>query len=185
MRIIGGKHRGRRLTAPPGRDLRPTADRIREALFNILAHGSGGDPFHLLGARVLDAFAGTGAIGLEALSRGADHASFIDTDPTACRKNIEQLGETANTTVLRRDCLSPPNAAQPCGLVFMDPPYRSGLAGPALTALDGAGWIDEDAVCVIELAAKESLDLPPNYGIFDERRYGTTGILLARRRNAS
>lgn len=184
MRIVAGKHRGRTIAAPPGDALRPTADRVRESVFNILVHGGerlGRDA--VTGARVLDAFAGTGAMGLEALSRGAAHATLMDSDLTAldcCRTNVRTLGEQANATVLGSDCLSPVRAAAPCSLIFLDPPYRSGLASAALEALDRAGWIAPGAICVVELAAREAFAPPPQAAIVDERRYGAARIVLLR-----
>src|ERR1700751_6016617 len=132
MRIVAGRHRGRRLLAPPGETVRPTSDRAREALFNILSHGqlaAEGIPF--AGAAVLDAFAGTGALGLEALSRGAAEAAFIERDPEALatlRQNIAALGEDFHSRVVPGDATRPPRAPLACALVFLDPPYRSGVA---------------------------------------------------------
>ena len=145
LRIVGGVHRGRRLTAPPGETVRPTSDRAREALFNILSHGSfaaGGLPF--AGRPVLDAFAGTGALGLEALSRGASAAVFIENGRDALatlRRNIAALGEEDRAHIVAADATRPARAAMVCAAAFLDPPYRSGLAGPALSALAGAGWL--------------------------------------------
>ena len=145
MRIVAGSHRGRRLLAPPGETVRPTSDRAREALFNILSHGqlaAGGVPF--ADAAVLDAFAGTGALGLEALSRGAAAAMFIEQDREALavlRKNIAALGEGARAQIVPGDATRPPRAMARCAVAFLDPPYRSGLAAPALAALDAAGWL--------------------------------------------
>ena len=145
MRIVGGSHRGRPLIAPPGDAVRPTSDRAREALFNILSHGE----FAAAGiafaeAAVLDAFAGTGAFGLEALSRGASEAVFIENDRealAALRRNIADLGETARSRVIAGDATRPPRAPIACAVAFLDPPYASGLAVPALTALAAAGWL--------------------------------------------
>ena len=151
MRIVAGRHRGRRLLAPPGETVRPTSDRAREALFNILSHGqlaAEGIPF--AGAAVLDAFAGTGALGLEALSRGAAEAAFIEQDREALatlRRNIAALGEGGRARIVPGDATRPPRAPSACALAFLDPPYRSGLAGAALTALDAAGWLDAGCAC--------------------------------------
>lgn len=186
MRIVGGRHRGRPLKAPGGRDLRPTSDRAREAVFNILGHGAAG--IDLDGASVLDAFAGTGALGLEALSRGAGHATFIDSDAQALgvvRKNVAALGEWRKATLLKVDATRvppPPLAAQaPCALVFLDPPYGSGAAAPALAALAARGWVGDGAVCVAEVAAKEPLDPPPGFAVLDERIYGAARVVFLRR----
>lgn len=185
MRIVAGRHRGRALAAPPGRALRPTADRVREAVFNVLAHGGAGlgGRDAVTGARVLDAFAGTGAMALEAVSRGASHATCMESDPTAldfCRANVQALGEEARVTVLGGDCLRPVRADAPCTLVFLDPPYGSGLAAPALGRLAAAGWIAKGAVCVVELAAREPFAPPPAATVLDQRRYGAARIVFLR-----
>src|SRR6266581_7554556 len=135
LRIIGGKHRGRAIAAPGGQATRPTASRAREALFNILVHASWGadGTSPLIDCRVLDAFAGSGALGLEALSRGAAHATFLDSDATAIKligENLRKLGETAAAKVIRADVTHPPPSLEGCDLAFLDPPYRSGLAAP-------------------------------------------------------
>jgi len=185
MRVVGGKHRGRRLLAPPGAKVRPTSDRAREALFNILSHGefaAGGIAF--AGAAVLDAFAGSGALGLEALSRGAAEAVFIEQDRDALailRKNIEALGEGPHTRILPGDATHPPRAMSTCAVAFLDPPYRSGLAAPALTALRATGWLAPGALAVIEVAAREELLLPPGFTLIDERRYGAARLAFLRR----
>jgi 16S rRNA (guanine966-N2)-methyltransferase len=185
MRIVAGKHRGRRLLAPPGVTVRPTSDRAREALFNILSHGelaAAGIPF--AGAAVLDAFAGTGALGLEALSRGAAEALFLEKDPealTILRRNIAGLGEEARARVVAGDATRPPRASAACGLAFLDPPYRSGLAAAALTALDAARWLAPQALAVIELEAREELAPPAGFFILDERVYGAARLVFLRR----
>jgi 16S rRNA (guanine966-N2)-methyltransferase len=186
MRIVAGRHRGRRLAAPAGLDVRPTADRTRESLFNILEHGrfraDGASP--LIGARVLDAFAGSGALGFEALSRGAAHLTCMDTGAiarAAIRANAEALGETARVAVLPSDATNPPAAAgPPCTLVFLDPPYHSGLAGAALAALAARGWIADGAICVVEMAANEDIIAPEGFTLVDERRYGKAKLLFLR-----
>jgi 16S rRNA (guanine966-N2)-methyltransferase len=180
MRIVGGRHRGRVLLAPPGQTTRPTADRVREALFNILLHGQD----ELRDADVLDAFAGSGALGLEALSRGARHATFLETDGAALsviRANARKLDLVGQCTVLGLDATRPPAARQPCRFVLMDPPYRSGLAGPALVALHAHGWLAAEAVVVIELAAGEPFASPlDGLAITDERKYGAARLVFLR-----
>jgi 16S rRNA (guanine966-N2)-methyltransferase len=182
MRIIAGKHRGRPLAAPVGEAVRPTSDRAREALFNILAHGKfavSGPAY--AGARVLDGFAGTGAFGLEALSRGAAFSVFVENNRvalTALRQNIATLGEAARTQIVSGDATAPPRALAPCDLVFLDPPYREGLGGPALTALAAAGWIAPAALCIVEVAAKERFEAPPGFMVIDERRYGAARLVF-------
>lgn len=185
MRIVGGRHRGRRLFAPAGAAVRPTSDRAREALFDILSHGrfaASGLPF--ADESVLDAFAGTGALGLEALSRGAARAVFIESGAealAALRRNIAALGESERARILPGDATRPPRASEPCALVFLDPPYRSGLAGPALLALDAAGWFAPDALVAVETAAREKTPPPLGFTLLDERRYGAARLTFLRR----
>jgi 16S rRNA (guanine966-N2)-methyltransferase len=184
MRIVAGRHRGRRLVAPPGAAVRPTSDRAREALFDILSHGrfaAAGLPF--AEAAVLDAFAGTGALGLEALSRGAARAVFMENAAdalTALRRNIAALGEGGRARVLSGDATRPPRASEACALVFLDPPYRSGLAGPALAALAAAGWLAPAALAVVETAAREAMPPPPSFSLLDERCYGAARLTFLR-----
>ncbi len=185
MRVVAGRHRGRRLVAPRGRDVRPTAERTRQALFNILEHGhfvpGGGSP--LRGARVLDAFAGTGAMGLEALSRGADHAVFMETAREALQaleRNIMACREEDRAEILRVDATRPPQARLPCTVAFLDPPYGSGLATPCLAALAAHGWLASNALCTVELSAGEPFAPPSGFDVLDERRYGAALILLLR-----
>jgi 16S rRNA (guanine966-N2)-methyltransferase len=186
LRIVGGRHRGRPIAAPEGLATRPTASRAREALFNILAHAhwrqDGAAP--LIDARVLDAFAGSGALGLEALSRGAAHVTFLDNDAAAIRligENLRKLGETGAAKVVRADATRPPMAQQACDLVFLDPPYRSGQATPALAALSDAGWVAPGAIVTVELAHNEDIVPPPGFAAIDERRYGAAKIAILRR----
>ena len=187
IKIVGGKHRGRSIATPEGGTTRPTANRARESLFNILMHANWRDDgtSPLIEARVLDAFAGSGALGIEALSRGAAHASFLDTDATAVRligENLRKIGEAANARVIRADATRPPTTREGCDLALLDPPYRSGLAAPALAALAEAGWLNPDAVATVELAATEDLDPPRGFETIDERRYGAAKIVILRYR---
>ena len=185
MRIVAGSHRGRRLAAPAGEAVRPTSDRAREALFDILSHGrfaAAGSPF--AEQRVLDAFAGTGAFGLEALSRGASAAAFIENGRealAALRRNIASLGEEERAYVVAGDATRPPRPPFACGLALLDPPYRSGLAALALAALADTGWLVEDALVVVEVAAREPLMMPAGFTIIDERQYGAARLVFARR----
>ena len=188
MRIVGGRLKGRALVAPPqnskgGRDLRPTADRVRESVFNILAHGV--DGFDLDGVTVIDVFAGTGALGFEAMSRGAAHGVFIDNDPGALklvRKNAGPMGLGRDVTLLRLDAARlapPPRAAKtPAALAFLDPPYESGLVQPALLGLKDKGWLAAGAMVVCEVAAKEDFDAPKGFEIVDERTYGAARVMF-------
>ncbi len=183
MRITAGKHKGRKLAVPGGRDVRPTSDRARQALFNILEHGGfvdgGGSPIR--GAHVLDAFAGSGALGLEALSRGAAHATFMENGGEALdaiRRNVEACREQDNAEILRADAIRPPKARAACAIAFLDPPYHKGLAAPALTALAGTGWLAEGAICCVEMATDEDFTPPDGFQPLDERRYGVAKILI-------
>lgn len=188
MRIVGGRHRGRKIESPgeTGKEtLRPTSDRARESLFNILEHGRfSRDGTSLVpGARVLDVFAGTGAFALEALSRGATSATLIDSEPasiTLIHRNLKALDETAKARVIQTDATKPPRAPGPHDLIFLDPPYRSGLAGPALAALDAAGWLAPQALCIVEVGGREDC-APPGFAALDERRYGRAKLIFLRK----
>jgi 16S rRNA (guanine966-N2)-methyltransferase len=161
MRIVAGQWRGRSLAAPAGQTTRPTSERMRQALFDMLAHAPWAAGC-LQGAEVLDGFAGTGALGLEALSRGAARAHFLERDRAALaalRANIESCQAGARATVHATDALRPPRGT-PCGLIFLDPPYGQNLVPASLAALDAAGWIAPGALVVAETAASETLDLP-------------------------
>ena len=163
MRIIAGRHRGRVLRAPEGAATRPTADRVRQALFDMLWHAPWGGRTTIQDQLVLDAFAGTGALGLEALSRGADHATFFEIDRAALaalRANITACKEDARSAVVAADATRPPRARVPCGLIFLDPPYGEGLVAKAVARLDAAGWIAPGALLVAETGLEEALDLP-------------------------
>ncbi len=185
MRIVGGRHRGRPLEAPDGLAVRPTADRTRESMFNILCQGKlaeDGNP--LVEARVLDAFAGTGALGLEALSRGAAKVVFMENQAAslkACRANIKSLGEDAASEILQGDVLRPPPAKEACNVVLMDPPYNQDLPRPAIVALTAAGWIAPDAIVVVELMAQESFEIPEGFEELDNRKYGKARLIFLRR----
>ena len=182
MRIVAGRHRGRRLAMPPG-DVRPTADRVRESVFNVLVHGFEWDGFEDRG--VVDLFAGTGAFGLESLSRGAARAVFVDTNAAALlaiRRNAAALGEAGTTVTLKLDATRlppPPRAAEAsCALAFLDPPYGSGLAIPALACLAGRGWLTPGGVAVVEVAAREPLQPPAGFAVFDERTWGAARVVF-------
>lgn len=177
-RIIAGRHRGRRLNMPKGRDIRPTTDRMRERLFSMLTHSRYPD---LEGARVADLYAGTGALGLEALSRGASHITFVEKAPASLAvlsSNIEVLHATEECQVLKTNARSLPVAAEPYDLIFMDPPYRQGLVNPTLLSLSEQGWLAAGAVIICELAVDEELVLPENMEIVDERSQGQQRVLF-------
>ncbi len=190
MRIIAGRHRGRALKAPGGDAVRPTADRVRESVFNVLAHGL--DWEGLDGASVLDVFAGSGAAGLEALSRGAAHAVFIDVSGESLRTiraNAAELGEVERCTFLRLDAtrlVTPPRAVPaPFRLAFLDAPYAQGLTGPALAALAGRGWVAPGSIVVAEVGAREPLSPPPAYIRVDERSWGAARVVFLTVRGAA
>jgi 16S rRNA (guanine966-N2)-methyltransferase len=177
VRIVAGRHRHRRLAAPAGLDVRPTGDRVREYLFNILEHGL--KP--LDGLTVLDAFAGSGALGLEALSRGAASALLLDNARAALdaiEANIATLGEGGRTRAIRADVTRPPPAPHACDLVFLDPPYRDGIAMPALAALPAAGWLAPGALVVVEQDFRAEIPAPAGYTLATERRIGRARLVL-------
>ena len=189
MRVVGGRHRSRRLVVPLGDAVRPTSDRAREALFNILSHGNFatvGSPF--AGENVLDAFAGTGALGFEALSRGAARAVFIETDRAALRalrQNVAALDEEDAADIVAGDATRPPRAPYACALAFLDPPYHTGLAAPALTELARMGWLEPRALAVVEIAASEDFLVPDGFTMIVARRYGTARLVFLRREGGS
>jgi 16S rRNA (guanine966-N2)-methyltransferase len=175
MRIVGGRLRGRSLTGPKSEAIRPTADRLRESLFNILFHGYG-DP--VSGARVLDLFAGTGALGLEAMSRGAAFALFVDEGAEAralIRGNVEALGLGGTTRIFRRDAakLGAAHPVEPFSLVFADPPYGRGLAEQSLQSARDGGWLTPDALLVVEEAVT-AFQTPPGFEQIERRAYDET-----------
>jgi len=181
VRIVAGKHKGRKILSPEGTDIRPTLDRTRESLFNIIEHGNlgTGSISPLRGACVLDAFCGTGALGLEALSRGAANVTFMDNDRRAlalCRQNIMTMGETEASQVLRGDCLKPSRAANASDLVFTDAPYDRDLTAEGITALSAAGWIREGGLCVLETGSDETVKLPNIFEPLEDRKYGAARI---------
>ncbi|WGF87670.1 16S rRNA (guanine(966)-N(2))-methyltransferase RsmD [Marinivivus vitaminiproducens] len=184
MRIIAGELRGRTLLSPKDRAIRPTADRAREALFNMLAHGE--DAFE--GCRFLDLFAGTGAVGFEAVSRGARHVLAVDDDPAAVRlvqENARKLGVAGRYTALRRDATRLGRADAPFDVAFLDPPYGEPLAAPALQALRGGGWLADGALVILELSAKERAETAhPGFAVERERRYGAGRFLFLREETA-
>jgi 16S rRNA (guanine966-N2)-methyltransferase len=181
VRIVSGQFRGKSLAAPPGAATRPTSDRARQAIFNILEHApwSAG----VRDARVIDLFAGSGALGFEALSRGAAFCLFVETDEAArgaIRENVEAMGLFGRTRVHRRDATQlgqRPGADGPAfDLAFLDPPYRKGLAEVALERLAGGGWLTAGAVAVVERAADEPPLAVPGFELLDERTYGAARV---------
>ncbi len=180
MRIIAGTWRGRVLASPPGQATRPTAERVRQALFDMLVHAPWGGRLEELA--VLDAFAGTGALGLEALSRGAAHATFLERDRAALavlRANLDACGAGARARAHPGDVLRPP-AGAPCALVFLDPPYGEGLVPRAVAALRAAGWIAPGALLVGELGAAEGVPALDGAEQVAERRHGAALLAVWR-----
>jgi 16S rRNA (guanine966-N2)-methyltransferase len=182
MRVVGGRLRGRALVAPKTPAIRPTADRLRESIFNILAHAYG-DP--VTGARVLDLFAGTGALGLEALSRGAAFALFVDERAEAralIRENVTALGLGGVTRIFRRDAtrLGDAYPVEPFSLAFLDPPYGQGLAENALVSAQAGGWFTPDALIVVEEAADARYTPPAGFAELERRRYDDTEVIVLR-----
>jgi 16S rRNA (guanine966-N2)-methyltransferase len=182
MRVVGGKMRSRPIAAPKSQGVRPTSDRSREALFNILIHAYG-DP--VTGARVLDLFAGTGALGIEAISRGAAYALFVDEGVEAralLRDNVETLGLGGITRIFRRDAtnLGPAHPLEPFGLVFLDPPYGKGLAEKALVAAREGGWLKPQALIVVEEAADAGFAAPDGFEQLERRKYDDTEFVFLR-----
>ena len=182
MRIVGGRLKRRPLAGPRSDSIRPTSDRLREALFNVLHHA------HDLpqeGTRVLDLFAGTGALGLEALSRGAANALFVESGVEGrglIRSNIESLGLTGVTRILRRDAtaLGHVGTIAPFDLAFCDPPYGKGLGEKALASAASGGWLMPDALCVLEERAGAEITLPPGFEALDRREAGDSQLMLMR-----
>ena len=183
MRIVGGRLKGRSLVSPSSRDIRPTADRLRESLFNILIHAYD-DP--IADARVLDLFAGTGALGIEAVSRGAAFALFVDNGAEAralLRNNVEALGLGGVTKVYRRDAtnLGAAHPMEPFSLVFLDPPYRMKLAEKALTSLRDGGWLAPGALIVVEEAGIAEFAAPKVFEQLERRTYDDTELVFLRK----
>jgi 16S rRNA (guanine966-N2)-methyltransferase len=182
VRVVGGRLKGRNLASPTSRDIRPTADRLRESLFNILIHAYD-DP--VVDARVLDLFAGTGALGIEAVSRGAKFALFIDNGAEAralLRDNVETLGLGGVTKVYRRDAtnLGPAHPVEPFSLAFIDPPYGRGLADQALISLRDGGWLTQNALLVVEEAKAASFKAPDGFSELERRVYDDTEFVFLR-----
>jgi 16S rRNA (guanine966-N2)-methyltransferase len=182
MRIVGGRLRGRTVAAPKSKTIRPTADRLRESLFNILTHAFD-DP--VTGARVLDLFAGTGALGIEALSRGAGFALFVDDGAEAralLRENVAVLGLGGTSKIFRRDAtkLGEAHPVAPFSLAFLDPPYGQGLAAAARASARAGGWLMPEALIVVEEATKAEFVSPEGFREIDRRRYDDTELIFLR-----
>lgn len=185
MRIVSGAYRGRTLKVPPGQTTRPTSDRARQAVFNILEHAPWAP--ELQAARVIDLFAGSGALGFEAISRGAGFCLFVETDDAArgaIRENIDALGLFGATRIHRRDAtdlgLRPASAGEAFDLAFMDPPYRQGLAERALAGLAEGGWLKPGALVLVERGSDEADLAAPGYEVLDSRDYGAARVSFLR-----
>lgn len=184
VRIVSGAHRGRTLVAPKGHSTRPTADRVRQALFNILEHAAWAPA--LAGARVADLFAGSGALGLEALSRGAASCVFVDRDAAAreaIKANIATLSLAERCEIIAGDARRVPKRADApkIDLVFLDPPYTEDMARPALEALLDSSWLAPEAVAVVEVGAKEASPMTLGYALLDERVWGAARVAFLKR----
>lgn len=182
MRIIAGRHRGRALVAPKGHSTRPTADRTRQALFNVLEHAPWAPDF--AGARVLDLFAGSGALGLEALSRGAASCVFVDNDAAALaalRDNITALRLEDQTEVRRADATRPLSASAPVDIAFLDPPYAKGAVVPALAHLASGTVLASDAIIVVERGVDEAPLTAPGFALVDSRSWGAARVWFLKR----
>ncbi|MDC3401576.1 16S rRNA (guanine(966)-N(2))-methyltransferase RsmD [Alphaproteobacteria bacterium] len=184
MRIVGGKFRGRPLETPKDQGIRPTSDRIREALFSII-----GSKIDIENTRVLDLFAGTGALGIEALSRGAAFCLFVETQGAAralIRTNSEKFGVMGHSKIYRRDATTlgprPTSAGPEFDIVFADPPYGCGLAEPALKDLLTGNWLSPEALVIVEESAKSEIILPDRFEKIDERQYGESQIIFLQTR---
>ena len=183
MRVVGGRLKGRNLASPATRDIRPTADRLRESVFNILMHAYDNP---IQDARVLDLFAGTGALGIEAISRGAKFALFVDNGAEAralLRNNVEALGLGGVTKVYRRDAtnLGPAHPMEPFSLVVLDPPYGKGLADKALASLREGGWLTPGALLVVEEAKAAAFVVPEGFEELERRAYDDTEFVFLKR----
>ena len=181
--MVAGKLRGRALATPDDARIRPTSDRVRQAVFNILAHGI--ENFRIDGALVLDLFAGTGALGIEALSRGARSCVFVEEYPEArglIRRNIEAFGLTGVTHVYRRDAtdLGDSGNRDPFTLVFLDPPYGKGLGERALASAASGGWLASGAIVVLEERAATVIEWPDVFTVLDQRTWGDTSAVFGR-----
>ncbi len=184
LRLISGIWRGRLIEAPADMDVRPTAERTRESLFNRLMHAFPNEDFSLKGAKVADLCAGSGALGLEALSRGAAEATFVDQSPTALaliRRNVATLAAEDRATIISGDARALPRAMRTCDLAMLDPPYGQNLITPMLMSLAAQNWLRAGAVVTVETDASEVFDIPSGYTLHDRRETGRAAVTLLRK----
>lgn len=184
MRVTGGRFKGYRLTVPSRWAGRPTADRVREGMFNVLAHAKWAKHSHgFTKCRIVDCFAGTGALGFESLSRGASHVTFMERNRAAqiaIRRTANHLGVSSMVSILNSDVARPGFARTGCDFGFIDPPYCQSLVCPSLEALSKNGWLVDGAIIVVELSANEVLTVPSTFVSLDERKYGSTRLVFLR-----
>lgn len=180
MRIVGGKYRGKKLWAPQGKDVRPTSERAREAVFNILYSKLGGNYSELT---LLDIFCGTGAFGFEALSRGFKYVSFIDIDTAPILHNSKLFAaERQKFEIIKADATRLPYAKQQYDVIFMDAPYTKGLTAETIKQILQQQWLNKNAVCIIEIRKNEELNIPDEFELIDERIYGLARILFIQKK---
>lgn len=182
MRIVGGKYRGKKIRPPLAEGTRPTSDRTREMIFNVLLHNPAFGPSVLLDKAVLDVFAGTGALGLEALSRGAQSVTFIENDRSALstlRLNIKDF-EISSARILEKEAQHLGQASSFFDLIFLDPPYGKNLILPTLTQLESHGWFSPEAIIVLEMGKTEDLSLPPFLSFTTEKTSGISKIIFSK-----
>jgi 16S rRNA (guanine966-N2)-methyltransferase len=182
MRIVGGSHRGRKLAAPVGKNTRPTSDKLRQSIFNILNHAAWSN-LYWPEKTVLDAFAGSGALGFESLSRGAAQAFFFDLHAPVIdciKNNATNLGMTEKSQIIRASCLTPPPATSPANLIFLDPPYHQNLVLPGVLALQSQQWLGTQCIAVIETADDENLETPNGWAPCDQRSIGKSNVIFWR-----
>lgn len=178
MRIIGGKYRAKKLNTPPSDHIRPTTDRMRETLFNMLEHGAGPG---LRGSRILDLFAGTGTLGIEALSRGAEKVVFVDNEPQSVkliRENLSQINDPDNAIVVAKNALTFKHNGAKFDVIFIDPPYSKGLISPALLNILDQGLLNDSGIVLIEYSSEELLDIPENFEEIKKRKMGAACFSL-------
>ena len=180
MRIVGGFKRGKKLMTPTDEKTRPTSDKARESLFNILTSMLMREDKNWSDIVFLDVFAGTGAVGLEALSRGAKESLFMENHPPALKCLKTNAADFENAHILMCDATCPPFTTRPVQIIFMDAPYREELREKALTALRAKGWLDEETLIIVEIENSEENILPAGFHLTDDRSYGRNRLLFCR-----